>query len=42
VVGDRKGEAEEIAVKAKEVWKNDGFAAELDKALEGTVPEPWP
>lgn len=42
VVGDRKGEAEEIAAKAKEVWKNDGFAAELDASLEGTVPEPWP
>lgn len=42
VVGDRKGEAAEVAAKAKEVWKNDGFAAELDRALEGTVPEPWP
>lgn len=42
VVCDRKAEAAEIAARAKEIRKDDGFAAELDDALKGKVPEPWP
>lgn len=41
-VNERKAEAEEIALSAKEVWNDASFHAELDKALMGIVPEPWP
>jgi hypothetical protein len=41
-VSDRKSDAERIAGEAKQVWDDKGFAAELDKALTGKVPEPWP
>ena len=41
-VSDRKSDAERIAADAKKVWADEDFAAELDKALKGRVPEPWP
>jgi hypothetical protein len=41
-VSDRKSDAETIVGEAKQVWDDKGFAAELDKALAGKVPEPWP
>lgn len=41
-VSDRKSEAERIAAEAKRVWDDEAFAAELDKALKGQVPPPWP
>ena len=42
VVTDRKKEAEEIAASARAQWDNRLFHASLDKALQGTVPDPWP
>jgi hypothetical protein len=39
---DCKSDAEKIAGEAKNVWDDKGFAAELDKALTGKVPAPWP
>lgn len=39
---DRKSDAERIADEAKKVWDDKAFAVELDKALKGQVPEPWP
>ena len=42
VVGDHKAEGEKIAADAKTVWNDARFAKELDKALKGQVPEPWP
>lgn len=41
-VNERKAEAEEIALSAREEWNDASFHAELDKALKGIVPEPWP
>ena len=41
-VNGRKGEAEEIAGDAKKEWNNTSFHAEIDKALQGKVPKPWP
>jgi hypothetical protein len=41
-LSDRKRDAEKIAADAKTVWDDKAFAEELDKALEGKVPEPWP
>jgi len=41
-VNGRKAEAEEIAGDAKKEWKNTSFHAEIDKALQGDVPKPWP
>ena len=42
VLSDRKAEAEKIVADAKTVWDDKTFAADLDKAFEGQVPEPWP
>jgi len=42
VVNGRKAEAEEIAGDAKKEWNNASFHAEIDKALQGKVPKPWP
>ena len=39
---ERKAEAEEIALAAKEEWDGASFRATLDRALQGTVPDPWP
>jgi len=41
-VNGRKAEAEEIAGDAKKEWNNASFHAEIDKALQGKVPKPWP
>ena len=41
-VNGRKAEAEEIAVDAKKEWNNASFHAEIDKALQGKIPKPWP
>lgn len=41
-VNGRKAEAEEIAGDAKKEWDNASFHAEIDKALQGEVPKPWP
>lgn len=42
VVNDRKKEAEEIAASARTEWDDDSFHKALEKALKGTVPDPWP
>lgn len=42
VVNDRKTEAEEIAALARKVLDDASFQRELDAALSGTVPQPWP
>jgi hypothetical protein len=42
VVNERKAEAEEIALSAKQEWNDPAFHAALDSALKGLVPEPWP
>jgi hypothetical protein len=42
VVNDRKPEAEEIAALAKKELDDAQFHKELDAALSGTVPKPWP
>jgi hypothetical protein len=42
VVNGRKAEAEEIAGDAKKEWNNASFHAEIDKALPGKAPKPWP
>jgi hypothetical protein len=42
VLSDRKSEAERIAADAETVFDDKAFAGELEKALDGTVPEPWP
>lgn len=42
VVNERVPEAKKIAEKAKKVWDDETFHAEIDEALEGVVPEPWP
>jgi hypothetical protein len=41
-VNGRKAEAEEIAGEAKKEWNNASFHAEIDKALQGKLPKPWP
>jgi hypothetical protein len=41
-VNGRKAEAEEIAGDAKKEWNNASFHAEIDKALQGKIPKPWP
>ncbi|MFA5165260.1 MAG: hypothetical protein WC481_06840 [Candidatus Omnitrophota bacterium] len=42
VLNQRKVEAEEIASKAKKEWNDASFYSEIDKALQGQVPKPWP
>jgi len=42
VVNGRKAEAEEIAGDAKKEWNNTSFHVEIDKALQGKLPKPWP
>jgi len=42
VVNGRKAEAEEVAGDAKKEWNNASFHAEIDKALQGKLPKPWP
>jgi hypothetical protein len=42
VVNERQAEAEKIAHDAKKEWDNASFHAAIEKALQGTVPEPWP
>jgi len=41
-INGRKAEAEEIAGDAKKEWNNASFHAEIDKALQGKLPKPWP
>lgn len=41
-VNDRKAEAEEIAALAKKALDDAQFQKELDSALAGKVPKPWP
>jgi hypothetical protein len=41
-ISDRKDEAESIAQRAKEVWNSQQLAAELESALKGNIPPPWP
>ncbi|MHC4540369.1 MAG: redoxin family protein [Planctomycetota bacterium] len=41
-VNGRQAEAEEIAGDAKEEWNDASFHAEIDNALQGNVPKPWP
>lgn len=42
VINDKKDAAEEIAEQARKEWDDDQFHADLDKALDGKVPKPWP
>jgi hypothetical protein len=42
VVNKQEKEAKDLAVKAKAEWEDAAFRAEIDKALEGHVPDPWP
>jgi thiol-disulfide isomerase/thioredoxin len=42
IVNGRKTEADEIADNVKKEWNNALFHAELDRALQGEVPKPWP
>jgi hypothetical protein len=42
VVNERKAEAEEIALSARQEWNDPAFHAALDNALKGIVPDPWP
>jgi Protein kinase domain len=42
VINGRQAEAEKIAHDAKKEWDNASFHAAIEKALQGTVPEPWP
>ncbi|WP_010583194.1 hypothetical protein [Schlesneria paludicola] len=39
---ERKPEAEEIAKQAREEWDDDTFHKDIESALEGKVPDPWP
>jgi hypothetical protein len=41
-VNDRRADAERIVAKAKAAWGDPVFHSELDKALKGEMPEPWP
>ena len=41
-INGRKAEAEKIAGDAKKEWNNASFHAEIDKALQGKIPKPWP
>jgi hypothetical protein len=41
-VNDRTAEATEIATLAKEELEDATFHDELESALKGTVPAPWP
>ncbi|MFA5339388.1 MAG: hypothetical protein WC317_04455 [Candidatus Omnitrophota bacterium] len=42
VVNQRKAEAEEIASEARKEWGDASFNSEIDKALQGQVPKPYP
>jgi len=42
VVNARKAEAEEIARRAKKECDDAWFQSEIDEALQGNVPKPWP
>ena len=42
VITKRKSEAEEVAKGARDHWDDSSFHDDLDKALEGIVPDPWP
>lgn len=41
-VNDRQKEAEEVAAAARAERDDSSFHADLDKALKGVVPNPWP
>jgi len=41
-INDRRLEAAEIATLAKRELEDVGFHKELEAALAGTVPDPWP
>jgi hypothetical protein len=41
-LNDRNAEAQEIAKLAEETWNDEAFHDQLNEALEGFVPEPWP
>ncbi len=42
VLNARKADAERIAAAAQKEWDDPQFKAELEKALRGDVPAPWP
>lgn len=42
VVNDRDADARRIAAAARAAWDDAGFHAQLDRALAGTIPAPWP
>ena len=42
VVNDRRAQAESIVAAAVKDWDNPQFKEQLDQALGGVVPEPWP
>lgn len=42
VISGRTEEAKEIAASAKSALEDTSFHDQIDEALEGTVPEPWP
>jgi hypothetical protein len=42
VVNQRKAEADRIADEARKAWNDAGFRRQLDRALTGEVPPPWP
>ena len=42
IINERKPEAIEVAALAQAELDDKSFRAEIDKALEGVVPKPWP
>ncbi len=42
VVNQRQDEANRIADEARKTWDDPGFREQLDRALKGEVPPPWP
>lgn len=42
VLNERDREAEDIAYKSKEILNSESFKNDLDKALKGNMPNPWP
>ncbi len=42
VVNGREQEAKDVASSARSAWVDPAFAAAIEKALQGVVPEPWP
>jgi hypothetical protein len=42
VINERRAQAEGIVEQAVKEWNDPKFKEQLDKALEGKVPDPWP